>query len=81
MSSDRLLLAGIWTIYILVGSYLKDERLAFYAGQAYRDYQTQVTGFPFVYLGPLAKRKRVANDALQEPGLGKSESQPHRMAA
>lgn len=61
MSLDRLLLAGVWTAYILIGSYLKDERLAFYVGEPYREYQTRVTGFPLAFLGPLAKRRGVHN--------------------
>ncbi|MEZ6044144.1 MAG: hypothetical protein R3C11_00885 [Planctomycetaceae bacterium] len=56
MTLDRLLLAVLWSIYILVGSYLKDERLAFYIGAPYREYQSRVAGYPFFILGPLGKR-------------------------
>ena len=57
MTFDRALLTGIWTGYIFLGSYLKDERLSFYIGNPYREYQTKVPGYPFVFLGPLGKRK------------------------
>ena len=57
MTIDRLLLAVVWSSYIFAGSYLKDERLAFFLGTAYRDYQEQVPGYPFMPLGPLARRK------------------------
>lgn len=66
MSLDRLLLAGIWSAYIFVGSYLKDERLAFYLGQTYRDYQTRVVGFPLMFFGPLAKRSALASVQVDE---------------
>ena len=61
MTVDRLLLAVVWSGYIIAGSYLKDERLAFFLGTAYRDYQEQVPGYPFMPLGPLARRKRIAD--------------------
>jgi len=57
MSLDRAVLTGIWSVYLLYGSYLKDERLAFYLGRAYRSYQAQVIGFPGMFFGPLGKRK------------------------
>ncbi|MCA9039937.1 MAG: hypothetical protein KDA65_06255 [Planctomycetaceae bacterium] len=55
MTLDRLLLAVLWSIYIFIGSYLKDERLAFYIGAPYRNYQRQVAGYPFFFFGPLGK--------------------------
>lgn len=58
MTLDRLLLALVWSGYIFVGSYLKDERLAYFLGDDYREYQTQVPGYPFIPFGPLARRKR-----------------------
>ena len=58
MAADRAVLTGVWTVYIFVGSYLKDERLAHYLGQPYRRYQQQVAGYPFMLFGPLAKRAR-----------------------
>jgi methanethiol S-methyltransferase len=57
MSWDHALLTGLWTIYIFIGSYLKDERLAFYMGAPYRRYQEQVVGYPLMFFGPLGRRK------------------------
>lgn len=59
MTRDRLLLALVWTVYIFIGSYLKDERLAYFMGETYRRYQEQVTGYPFIPFGPLARRRRL----------------------
>jgi protein-S-isoprenylcysteine O-methyltransferase Ste14 len=64
MGWDHVLLTGIWTAYIFVGSYLKDERQAFYIGAAYRRYQEQVAGYPFVFFGPLGRRKSVATGGV-----------------
>jgi len=55
MTLDRMLLASVWTAYILVGSYLKDVRLVFYLGDAYRAYQAKVAGYPLIFFGPLAR--------------------------
>jgi protein-S-isoprenylcysteine O-methyltransferase Ste14 len=56
MTADRTVLTAVWTVYIFVGSYLKDERLAYYLGPKYRRYQQRVAGYPFMLFGPLAKR-------------------------
>jgi protein-S-isoprenylcysteine O-methyltransferase Ste14 len=56
MTWDHAVLTVVWTIYVFVGSYLKDERLAYYLGDEYRQYQAQVVGYPFVFWGPLARR-------------------------
>lgn len=63
MTADHAVLTGIWTGYILVGSYLKDERLAFYYGEAYRAYQSRVIGYPLIGFGPLGRRSVVADSA------------------
>lgn len=55
MTLDRMVLAGVWTAYILVGSYLKDARLVYYLGDTYRAYQAKVWGYPFMMIGPLAR--------------------------
>ncbi len=55
LSLDRVLLNTVWTVYTFVGSYLKDERLAYYLGERYREYQRRVPGYPFVPFGPLAR--------------------------
>ncbi len=57
MTLDRLLLAVVWSVYIFIGSYLKDERLAYFLGKTYRLYQERVPGYPFMPVGPLARRK------------------------
>ena len=69
MSWDHALLTAVWTIYIFVGSYLKDERLAFYLGPKYRDYQAAVPGYPLMFWGPLARRSldRTQPSASCEP--------------
>ena len=60
MTVDHAILTGFWTMYILFGSFLKDRRMAYYLGDAYRDYQQQVPGFPCMPFGPFARRRRVA---------------------
>ncbi len=55
LTADRLLLNVVWTIYVFIGSYLKDERLAHYLGASYREYQRRVPGYPFFPVGPLAR--------------------------
>jgi methanethiol S-methyltransferase len=55
MTADRLLLAVLWSVYIVVGSCLKDWRLTFYLGDTYRRYASRVAGFPGMFFGPLGK--------------------------
>ena len=55
MSTDRALLTGLWTIYIYIGSWLKDLRLAYYLGDSYREYAARVPGYPGMFFGPLAR--------------------------
>ena len=57
MTLDHALLTGIWTIYIFIGSWLKDRRLEFYLGETYREYETRVPGYPFMTWGPLGLRR------------------------
>ena len=45
MTIDRALLVAIWTVYIFLGSQLKDRRMRFYLGATYRQYQTQVPAY------------------------------------
>ncbi|MBX9653090.1 hypothetical protein K2Y11_05655 [bacterium] len=47
MSADRFVLAVVWTMYIFVGSELKDRRLEFYLGDVYRRYRHQVPAYPW----------------------------------
>jgi len=57
MTLDHLALTGLWTVYIFFGSYLKDQRLVFYVGDKYREYQQRVPGYPLLHWGPLGYRK------------------------
>lgn len=68
MTFDRLLLAMTWSGYILIGSYLKDERVAYFLGEAYRTYQEQVPGYPLIPFGPLGRRKLRHAEILSASG-------------
>lgn len=54
MTLDRLLLSAVWTMYIFVGSWLKDQRLLYYLGDRYCQYQAEVPGYPG-FIGPLGR--------------------------
>jgi protein-S-isoprenylcysteine O-methyltransferase Ste14 len=70
MTLDHAILTGVWTVYILIGSCLKDQRLAFYLGDIYRDYCSQVAGYPLMVFGPLAKwPKRPPETVVAEQSL------------
>ncbi|MFM7057103.1 MAG: hypothetical protein ACKO2P_09305 [Planctomycetota bacterium] len=56
MTFDHALLTGIWTIYIFIGSILKDDRLRYYLGDSYANYMSQVAGYPGMVFGPLGRR-------------------------
>ena len=56
MTLDHAVLTIVWTVYIYVGSYLKDKRLEHFIGQPYRDYSQQVAGFPIIGFGPWGRR-------------------------
>jgi protein-S-isoprenylcysteine O-methyltransferase Ste14 len=62
---DRLMMMGMLTVYVAIGSFLKDRRLVFYLGDLYRDYQARVPGYPLVGFGPLGKvgRARITRPA------------------
>jgi methanethiol S-methyltransferase len=66
MTADRLLLAILWSTYIVVGSCLKDRRLTYYLGDTYRAYASRVPGFPGMFVGPLAKWTSL-DDATASP--------------
>ncbi len=55
MTLDRAVLTGFWTLYIFVGSWLKDRRLLHYLGDTYRRYQARVPGYPLLPIGPLGR--------------------------
>ena len=52
---DRAVLNGIWTVFIYVGSVLKERRLLFYVGDEYRSYESVVPGYPGMPFGPLSR--------------------------
>lgn len=72
MTLDHAVLTGIWTGYLLVGSWLKDRRLEHYVGAPYREYETRVPGFPLAVVGPLGRRRRVAAVASRDAPIGKA---------
>jgi protein-S-isoprenylcysteine O-methyltransferase Ste14 len=53
MSADHVVLTGVWTVYVFIGSFLKDRRLEFYLGDTYREYASRVPGYPGMFFGPL----------------------------
>ncbi|MFM8475193.1 MAG: hypothetical protein ACKOEO_05285, partial [Planctomycetaceae bacterium] len=56
MTFDHAVLTAVWTVYIFVGSILKDERLRYYLGDSYAGYMAQVAGYPGMFFGPLGRR-------------------------
>jgi len=82
MTADHAVLTGIWTIYIFLGSYLKDRRLHFYVGHRYRSYQASVTGYPGIFWGPLARVPMLASEEWENrSGQQDGASAPSRTAA
>jgi len=70
MTADHAVLTAVWTIYVFVGSCLKDQRLLFYLGDTYREYARRVPGFPGMLVGPLAKwRAARMPPSAPEPAL------------
>jgi len=69
MTLDHASLTAIWTAYIFYGSFLKDRRLEHFIGQAYRECQRQVPGYPLVASGPLGRRSPnfLAETAIAAP--------------
>jgi protein-S-isoprenylcysteine O-methyltransferase Ste14 len=57
MTTDHLLMASGWTVYVYIGSVLKDHRLLFFLGDRYRVYMMRVPGYPLIPWGPLARRR------------------------
>lgn len=53
MTTAHLLLSIGLTIYIVIGSWLKDRRLTMFIGDEYRAYMAEVPGFPGLHWGPL----------------------------
>ena len=55
---DRALLVAIWSVYIYLGSILKDRRLAYYLGSTYLEYAARVPGYPGISRGSLGRISR-----------------------
>jgi hypothetical protein len=54
MTLDHALLTAVWSLNIFIGSWLKDQRLAYYLDDTYRPYAARVPGYPGMGVGPLA---------------------------
>ncbi len=81
MTLDHAMLTGLWTIYIGIGSLLKDRRMLFYLNDAYAGYMEKVPGYPLVFIGPLARRSGNSSPsadstsiAIAMPGLNRLSS-------
>ncbi len=57
MTLDHAVLTGIWTAYIYLGSFAKDQRMLRFVGAEYRAYAARVTGLPLIGFGPLRRMK------------------------
>jgi protein-S-isoprenylcysteine O-methyltransferase Ste14 len=78
MTADHAILTGVWTTYILFGSYLKDRRLEYYLGEAYRAYCRRVPGYPGLTFSPLGKWP---NNAASIVSPGPNASATHGSSA
>jgi protein-S-isoprenylcysteine O-methyltransferase Ste14 len=54
MTSDRLLLNVLWTVWIVLGSYLEEKDMVAEFGERYRDYQKTVPML-FPWRGPIGR--------------------------
>ncbi|KAA5539405.1 hypothetical protein FYK55_24005 [Roseiconus nitratireducens] len=82
MSIDHAVLTAIWTGYIFYGSFLKDRRLEYFVGEAYRDYQRRVPGYPLLTRGPLGRRKDVSGNVAARPSAATERKvEPERAVA
>jgi hypothetical protein len=70
MTIDRAVLTAVWTVYILLGSWLKELRLLHFLGDRYREYQSRVPGYPGMSFGPLARRRAAASVVPGAPATG-----------
>jgi protein-S-isoprenylcysteine O-methyltransferase Ste14 len=75
MTADHAVLTGIWTAYVFVGSWLKDQRLTFYLGDAYREYASHVPGYPGMLFGPLGKWRLEPPEEAGDAGLTNATQQ------
>ena len=74
MTADHAILTATWTAYIFVGSYLKDRRLLFYTGDAYRNYAPARARLSRHVLRTLGKMASGGNEA---PADSRTESRDH----
>jgi protein-S-isoprenylcysteine O-methyltransferase Ste14 len=81
MTLDHAVLTGVWTVYIFVGSWLKDRRLEFYLGDRYRDYEARVPGYPFLPIGPLGRKPNVSLETACDRAAGGRPVREYRKAA
>ena len=81
MTIDHALLTAVWTVYIFLGSHLKDERLAFYLGDSYREYQSRVPGYPLLRRTPLGIRRLPETSATKHDNFAETQPQPSENAA
>ena len=58
---DRALLIVLWTVYVFVGSALKDRHMVGLIGEPYRRYQAEVPAFPFLIPYTFLRRRLTAN--------------------
>lgn len=80
MTVDHAVLTGIWTVYIFIGSWLKDERLEFYLGSTYREYRSRVPGYPvLLFSAARFHESRVSMDSVISDQL--NETDESRLAA
>ena len=63
MTYDHAILTVVWTIYIYLGSYLKDKRMVHFLGEQYADYARRVPGFLVIGFGPWARWSSETPDA------------------
>ncbi len=75
---DRAVLIVLWTVYIGIGSVLKDQRLLYFLGDRYREYQARVPGYPFVQFGPLGRIPfaPILRSAATTPDVSRSLAKP-----
>src|SRR5262245_4854124 len=78
MTTDRAILTVVWTVYVFVGSYLKDRRLLFYIGEPYRHYLAEVPGYPGMLLGPLGRVRDATSRAAVTAFSGEAQPSPAR---
>lgn len=57
MTLDHAVLTCIWTTYIYLGSYAKDQRMLRFVGAQYREYASRIPGLPIIGFGPLLRIK------------------------